>query len=78
MVLNSKLAAGTFTGSLVAALFGQPVTALIAGAAGAVLELAGFVLELKKRRLAFESLVRKNPVSFISYTRALIDANVSQ
>lgn len=73
LALNSKLAAGVFAGSLVSALFGQPVTALVAGTAGAVLEVAGFVLELQRRRLAVESLARANPVSYISYARKRIE-----
>jgi hypothetical protein len=74
LVLNSKLAAGAMAGGLVSALFGQPLTALVAGTAGAVLEVGGFVLELQKRRLAIEQLARENPVSYISYVQKRISS----
>ena len=72
-MLNSKLAAGALAGSFVSALFGQPVTALVAGATGAALEITGVALELQKRRLGFQSLARENPASYISYVKKSID-----
>jgi hypothetical protein len=72
LVLNSKLAAGVLAGGFVSALFGQPVAGLVAGTAAAVLEVAGFMIELQKRRIAIESLARANPVSYVSYARECV------
>lgn len=73
LVLNSKLAAGAFAGSLVSALFGAPMAALLAGTAGAVLEVSNVALELRRRKMTLDQLSRDNPVSYISYARILID-----
>lgn len=73
VALNSRLAAGALAGSFASAIFGQPLAALVAGSAGVLLELSNIALEVQKRRLAFDSLSRENPVSFISYARKRIE-----
>lgn len=69
LVLNSKAAAGAFTGSFVSAAFGQPLAALIAGTVGVALEIGNVALEIQKKRMALEELAHQSPVSFIQYVR---------
>lgn len=72
LALNSKLLAGGLAGSFVAAMFGQPMTAIVAGTATAIVEVSKFALELQSRKLAIESMARDNPISYVSYMRKRI------
>lgn len=69
VVLNSKLTASLVAGSFLSTLFGQPVTALLSAAVGAVVELGHVAVELSRQRFALSKLMRDNPVSFVSYSR---------
>jgi hypothetical protein len=69
MLLTSKVIGGALAGSLVSTLFGAPTIAVVAAASGGALEVGRISLEITKQRLALRSLMRENPVSFISYAR---------
>jgi hypothetical protein len=43
--------------------------AVVAAVSGGTLEIGRITLEITKQRLALRSLMRENPVSFISYAR---------
>jgi hypothetical protein len=69
VVLNSKLAASVIAGTFLSTLFGQPATALLAGAAGAIVEVGHIAVEVSRQRFALRKLIRDSPVSFVSYSR---------
>jgi hypothetical protein len=69
MLLTSKVFGGALAGSLLSTLFGAPTIAVVAAASGGALEIGRITLEITKQRLALRSLMRENPVSFISYAR---------
>lgn len=73
-LLNSKLIAGGFTGSLISTLFGFPTMA-IASSLGAVgLELAKLSLTLSKRKFELRKVMCENPVSYIVDVKAKIES----
>jgi hypothetical protein len=67
LVLKSKLAAGALAGSFLSAVYGQPAVAVLAAGIGAATEIGHFCLELRRRKVAFQALVRENPVSYVIY-----------
>lgn len=71
--LDSKLVAGGLAASFVAAMFSQPITAIVASATTGIVEVSKFVLELKSRKLALESMARENPLSYVSYVRNSVE-----
>jgi hypothetical protein len=68
-VINSKLFAGITTGSILTTLFAEYPIGLLTVAAGAVVELGQFTLELKKQKYELQNLIKDNPASFITYYR---------
>ena len=72
LVVNSKFATSAFAGTLVSALFGQPLTAFIAGTAGATLEVGRIALEVRRRRMGLETLARDHPISYVTYIRKVL------
>jgi hypothetical protein len=73
MLLTSKVIGGALAGSLISTLLGSPTMAVVAAASGSLLEIGHVTVEIAKQRLALKTLMRENPVSFISYAREHLD-----
>ena len=74
MLVSSKALAGTGAGALISTLFGAPLTAVLAGAAGAAIELSSVGIYIGKQHFTLRKMLKENPVSYLSYAKKELGA----
>ena len=76
-LLSSTVVQGGLAGSLVAASFHEPLTAVLAAAGSVTIELGLVGIEVSKQRFTLREALRENPVSYISEAKRKLSSGAS-